>query len=252
MYIVVKQYRLWILWKYYKIIDISTTLFVFALHTIISKLPLIIFSVCFYQFWFNTENQTCLAKKKSDDIEDKIKPPIFIITLHYITFVINCWVVYYKFLWKNGEVIYRIGLSLHGNKMMIAKNENGDNNNNNNNKWWRKFSIYPFVVTNLCNEPLLLLLMGAWVHFISKAFSIIRDDTIVERLHIAVSMILLFCTACQHIIWQKRAKLDWIKKQKKIGVKSKKNINIKQSTPDYGVGIIFLFIGLLMFKLLLV
>ena len=60
-------------------------------------------------------------------------------------------------------------------------------------------------------------------------------------------MIILSCTACQHWMWQKRAKVDWMKKHKKND--NRKCPQIIKHTPNYGIGVIFFFVGLLMFKL---
>ena len=175
MYIVVKQYRLYIMWKYYKMIDISATLFVFGLNVIISKLPFVVWTVCFFRYFVFQDGQMDILNPELT----QINPPKFILFAHYIGFSFNCWVVYYKFMWKNGESIYKIRRSI-ADRMQIKAFHGND--------------VWKLVAT------------GVWIHFCARILSVFLNDTTIEKFHIMTSIALLSGRAHHEVVRKKSIK----------------------------------------------
>ena len=178
MYIVVKQYRMYIMWKYYKMIDISATLFVFGLNVITSKLPFVLWTVCFFRYFVFQHGQTDESNNNlNPDLIKQINPPKFILFVHYIGFSFNCWVVYYKFMWKNGEIIYKIRRSI-ANRMQVQAFHGND--------------VWKFVAT------------GLWIHLCARILSVFLKDTTIEKFHIITSIALL-CGRVHHEVVRRKA-----------------------------------------------
>eukprot|EP01084_Bolivina_argentea_P045548 83846_1 len=224
MYVVLKEYKLYILWKYYKIFDIYSTLFVLTMHTIVSKLSFIIFTVCFSQY-FIYGNESCMNYEHDINPEmGTIKPPTVVLFIFYISFVINSWVVYYKFLWKNDKILYK-SIKLYTSNFNLKKSFNQN-----------QFNVILFYKY----DSIKIHIATTWVHFCGRVFSVFRNDTTIERIHVVSSMILVIFGAYHQYNWQKRFN-DTGTGNRNVGFIDK-------------IGILFIFLCLatLMFKLYVV